>query len=192
MSRRTSGWLIAAALLLLGCSPAYAGPQSGYTPYRGPFDPVVVPEAVRTAPGAHRAFYEPAATSARPAPAREPVARAVPKPERRVPASPPTRAAVANAAHVLAGVASWYCRAGRSVCPAGWGPGFMGAAACAPLRAAMGPGWRGRVVSVTANGRLVTVKLVDYCASTGKTIDLFWLPMSMLGGTGVLHANVRW
>jgi hypothetical protein len=64
----------------------------------------------------------------------------------------------------------------------------MGAAACAPLRVAMGPRWRGRVVTV--NG--LAVRLVDYCASRTKTIDLFWGPMSALGGTGVLDVTVRW
>ena len=68
----------------------------------------------------------------------------------------------------------------------------MGAAACSSLRAAMGPHWRGRRVVVSSRGQSVTVVLVDYCASRSKVIDLFWVPMSALGGTGVLPVTVRW
>lgn len=94
--------------------------------------------------------------------------------------------------HKLSGKASWYCKAGISICHYKYPPGSMVAAACAPLRKALGPGWRGRIVAVSSGGRTVKVKLVDYCASTSKTIDLYWEPMRRLGGTGVLPVVVRW
>lgn len=94
----------------------------------------------------------------------------------------------------ITGKASWYCKAGVSVCHYAYPPGSMVAAACAKLRDAMGPGWRGKAVTVTRvdTGASVTVVLVDYCASKDKTIDLYWEPMSRLGGTGVLRVEVRW
>jgi hypothetical protein len=66
----------------------------------------------------------------------------------------------------------------------------MVAAACAPLREAMGPGWRGRFVEV--NG--VVVQLVDWCGSTSKTIDLYAAPFSMLAPLerGVVAVTVGW
>jgi len=69
----------------------------------------------------------------------------------------------------------------------------MVAAACGKLRAAMGPHWRGQTVKVTRDhGGFVYVKLVDWCGSTTKLIDLYWEPMRRLGGTGVLPVTVSW
>jgi hypothetical protein len=69
----------------------------------------------------------------------------------------------------------------------------MVAAACAPLRAAMGPHWRGQKVSVTAtNGNHVSVTLVDWCGSKTKVIDLYWAAMHALGGTGTLRVKISW
>jgi hypothetical protein len=71
----------------------------------------------------------------------------------------------------------------------------MVAAACGKLRRAMGPKWRGKTVTVTTlndGPRSVEVQLVDWCGSTTKTIDLYWEPMRLLGGTGVLDVTVRW
>jgi len=69
----------------------------------------------------------------------------------------------------------------------------MVAAACGKLRAAMGPNWRGKLVTVRAAlGRQVQVRLVDWCGSTTKLIDLYWTPMAKLGGTGVLYVRVLW
>jgi rare lipoprotein A (peptidoglycan hydrolase) len=70
----------------------------------------------------------------------------------------------------------------------------MVAAACGKLRTAMGPHWRGQTVTVmnNANGVIVVVKLVDWCGSSDKTIDLYYIAMAKLGGTGVLNVTVRW
>lgn len=70
----------------------------------------------------------------------------------------------------------------------------MVAAACGRLRAALGSNWRGRRVTVKSirKGTQVNVTLVDYCASTSKSIDLYWEPMRRLGGTGVLEVEISW
>jgi hypothetical protein len=68
----------------------------------------------------------------------------------------------------------------------------MVAAACAKLRAAMGPHWRGQTVTVTAGNHQVAVTLVDWCGSKDKLIDLYREPMRQLGGSGVLRVTVRW
>jgi len=76
----------------------------------------------------------------------------------------------------------------------------MVAAACGKLRVAMGPRWRGKTVTVIRSTlvrgekkhRFVIVKLVDWCGSSTKLIDLYWAPMQDLGGTGVLPVTVRW
>lgn len=101
---------------------------------------------------------------------------------------------VRSTGHSVSGKASWYCKAGVSVCHHSYpdGPGAdMYAAACSRLRGAMGS-WRGRSVTVTGNGRTITVRLIDYCASTDKTIDLYWDAMRALGGSGVVRVVVRW
>ena len=90
------------------------------------------------------------------------------------------------------GKASWYCKAGVSICHHRYPPGSMVAAACYKLRAAMGTTWRGKIVKVTYHSRSVIVKLVDWCGSRDKLIDLYWEPMRKLGGSGVLPVKVSW
>lgn len=90
------------------------------------------------------------------------------------------------------GVASWYCKAGVSVCHFAYPPGSMVAAACGKLRAAMGPGWRHTRVIVKSATAVVVVELVDWCGSTTKLIDLYWEPMRRLGGSGTLPVAIRW
>jgi hypothetical protein len=95
--------------------------------------------------------------------------------------------------HKRAGKASWYCSSEIPICHYKYPPGSMVAAACGKLRTAMGPGWRGKRVSVRAtNGRRVVVTLVDWCGSKTKLIDLYREPMRLLGGSGVLDVVVRW
>jgi hypothetical protein len=83
----------------------------------------------------------------------------------------------------VSGVASWYCRAGVSLCTSGYPDG-----AGADLFAAAGPRlrraicgsdtsncWRGRVVTVSG----LAVKLVDWCQcfkgqSNEKLLDLYY------------------
>jgi len=108
--------------------------------------------------------------------------------------NPSSVKALVRTSKSLRGKASWYCKAGVSVCHHSYPPGSMVAAACGKLRAAMGPHWRGRYVDVMNNqsGKRVVVKLVDWCGSKDKTIDLYWEPMRRLGGSGVLNVTVRW
>ncbi len=62
----------------------------------------------------------------------------------------------------ITGRATWYST----------GPGAGQAAAGSELRAALGPGWRGSVVQVCADG-CVTVTLSDWCACPGpRIVDL--------------------
>lgn len=84
----------------------------------------------------------------------------------------------------IMGKASWHAT-GRS--------GYY-AAACRPLRQAIGSTWRGRHVLVSVGRRAIEVKLNDYCASTDKTIDLsdevfrYFAPLSR----GVIKVTVGW
>jgi len=91
---------------------------------------------------------------------------------------------VKRAAHYISGKASWYAT-GRS------GP-F--AAACRPLRRAMGPGWRGKQVIVAYGRRAIIVVLNDWCSSHDKTIDLSDEAFDYLGrlSSGVLRVSVGW
>lgn len=92
----------------------------------------------------------------------------------------------------IRGVASWYCSASQPVCHYQYPPGSMVAAACGRLRSAMGPNWRGKTVTVVRGSRSVNVKLVDYCAHPDRVLDLYYEPMSRLGGTGILNVTVSW
>lgn len=91
----------------------------------------------------------------------------------------------------IRGVASWYCSESQPVCHYQYPPGSMVAAACGKLRAAY-PNWRGKTVTVTRGSRSVNVKLVDYCAHSTRVLDLYYEPMSQLGGTGLLNVTVSW
>lgn len=95
----------------------------------------------------------------------------------------------------LRGKASWYCKAGVSACHAAHPPGSMVAAACTDLRAAIGPHWRGKVVTVSnRRGVAITVTLVDWCASTDKLIDLYAAAFSAVAPLyrGVSRVEVSW
>jgi rare lipoprotein A (peptidoglycan hydrolase) len=86
--------------------------------------------------------------------------------------------------HHATGTASWYC------CTRGHPSG---------LYAAAGPGlrqgdWRGRLVSVRAGGRVVRVRLIDWCACPKRVIDLYPAAFSRLGplSRGLLNVKVTW
>jgi hypothetical protein len=94
--------------------------------------------------------------------------------------------------HSLRGSASYYCWAGSSPCTSGYpdGSGFQAYAAAGPrLRAALGSGWRGRVVFVDG----IAVKLIDWCQcyegrSNEKLLDLYHDVYARTGSAVV----VRW
>ena len=108
-----------------------------------------------------------------------------------IPESSVRRVAIGSS-HDVRGLASYYCSPAHPICHYAYPLGSMVAAACGKLRTAIGPHWRGRLVTVRAGTRSVVVKLVDYGASTTKTIDLYWEPMRRLGGTGVLSVVISW
>jgi hypothetical protein len=94
--------------------------------------------------------------------------------------------------HSIHGLASWYCRAGVSPCTVTHpdGGGFDAYAAAGPrLRAAIGSGWRGTVVSVDG----VRVKLIDWCQCykgepQEKLLDLYYDVYRRVGG----NVTIRW
>ena len=128
--------------------------------------------------------------------------------ERPQPSLPTPRAIVkdvglqaSRAGHSISGRASWYCNSDDpsvpySVCHNAYpdGPGFDAYAAAGPaLRAALGSGWRGTVVTVCGR-RCVAVKLVDWCKCTGgsvgveKLVDLYEDVYERTGG----NVTIRW
>lgn len=132
-------------------------------------------------------IYEPHHVSPQPTPPDEPEepwgVTATP-----VPPEPRPRA-------TITGRASWYCKEGISPCHRSYPPGSMVAAACSSLRNAMGFDWRGRTVTVTnQQGVAVAVRLVDWCASTDKLIDLYAAPFAKLAPTslGTVLVDVSW
>jgi rare lipoprotein A (peptidoglycan hydrolase) len=71
--------------------------------------------------------------------------------------------------HGVSGTASWYCGHGSS-CTRGYPDGLYAAAG---PRLRIGD-WRGRLVFVSAGGRSVMVRLIDWCqCSNGRLLDLY-------------------
>ena len=120
-------------------------------------------------------------------PVARPIVRLIPTPEPE-----PVRVASSQPARSITGFASWYCRAGVSPCTYGHpdGSGFNAYAAAGPkLRAAIGPDWRGRVITVDG----IKVKLIDWCQCYRgepheKLLDLYY-DVYKRTGTSV---RIRW
>lgn len=94
----------------------------------------------------------------------------------------------------LAGVSSWYCSS-SSPCTRGYGPDDLVGAAGPALRAALGPDWRGRVVTVVAGGRSVAIELVDICRCPGdRVVDLTSGAFTRLAplARGLVRVTVTW
>jgi hypothetical protein len=104
----------------------------------------------------------------------------------------PDTGVLPTTSHVLRGPASWYCRAGVSPCTATHPDlgGFDAYAAAGPkLRAAIGPGWRGTIVSVDG----IRVRLIDWCQCYQgepheKLLDLYYDVYARTGGS----VTIRW
>ena len=198
--------LIAALVVVIGLSISSATPLSARQPSR--YVPVSFlhpwPVATRGPEGRSGAASRPATTYPPDPPSPEtPVSTPSDTQRPRPPQRQPKPVAVSKTSRApsqrsgsssyASGLASWYCSPSHPTCMHGYPPGSMVAAACGKLRAAMGLHWRGQVVTVrAANGRSATVRLVDWCGSTTKLIDLYQKPMSDLGGTGVLKVRVEW
>lgn len=101
-----------------------------------------------------------------------------------VSASRPSHDAPKHPRHQLSGKASWFAT-GRN--------GHY-AAACAPLRRAMGRHWRGKQVLVAYGRRAIIVILNDWCGSRDKTIDLSDESFDYLShlSAGVIRVKVGW
>jgi hypothetical protein len=105
---------------------------------------------------------------------------------------PPSVSGFVAMGRSISGAASWYCRAGWSPCTTTHpdGQGFDAYAAAGPaLRAAIGPTWRGRIVTV--NG--IRVKLIDWCQcfrgeSSEKLLDLYYDVFARTGSS----VTIRW
>ena len=194
--RTGRAFILVAILALAGASSALGTPPTPIEPVpQTAFVPIRIDELESATPEPLRpaVILDPWPTST---PTRVPVEQ----PEAKVavvvkPKVTPRAKGAGNSGHSIRGKASWYCRAGRSVChykyPDRAGPDLY-AAACGKLRRAMGRDWRGQRVGVIGNDRAVTVVLIDWCGSEDKTIDLYWDAMDHLGGTGVLNVTVTW
>ena len=179
------------------------------------------PVAPRSVPGS--AFYPVVLPSATPTPTIAPVVDTVvgpvlppaggrrestqqptvrPRVSSKLPSSPASRTSIK-------GLATWYCKAGRSVChhkyPDKRGPDLY-AAAGSEIRIG---DWRGRTVRVCRSDGLpvlnpktrqfvdcLPIKLVDWCACKGnRIIDLYWDAfdaMNRRGETGGVKVTVAW
>ena len=170
--------ILVAAALTLGATAAAATQSSpARLPADASFVPVTVDALGTTLPRHPRG--DPARVDDV-APIADPWLQVAPPAERARPSLPTTQpVAVARQtfSHSISGNASWYCDAGVSPCTADHPDtsGFNAYAAAGPrLRAAIGPNWRGRVVSVDG----IRVKLIDWCQcyqgeSNEKLIDLY-------------------
>ena len=108
-----------------------------------------------------------------------------PSPGRITSPEPTSKRAAASVepdtANTLSGVASWFDS-----------PSGVSAAGPA-LREGLGPGWRGTVITVSANGRTVTTQLGDWCACPKRLIDLHAPVFAALAplSKGLLRVEVR-
>ena len=116
------------------------------------------------------------------------------RPQPSLPGTKPLSVPVATPVtkHRISGAASYYCRAGSSPCTSGYpdGSGFDAYAAAGPrLRAALGAGWRGKVVLVDG----IRVKLIDWCQcyqgqANEKLLDLYYDVFARTGSS----VTIRW
>lgn len=182
--------------LAIGRSTNAASPPASYSPLgvdtgptgMPPFTPHVESPVMR--PGGGGVPSSPAAASEQPTPrVSVPDTTPTPAPTRR--ASGPSRPAQRPTAHSVTGVSSWYCLPGRSACTSGYPASGAYAAAGPALRVGA---WRGRWVTVAANGRSVRVALRDWCQCPRRVIDLYASAFSRLVplSRGVVTVRVTW
>lgn len=119
---------------------------------------------------------------------------ALPDPVPRVTRPPVLVQSPSTQSRSVSGKASYYCTRAHPICHYKYPVGSMVAAACGDLRRAIGSDWRGRLVTVKTADAKVVVKLVDYCASEDKLIDLYEAPFMKIGPTwrGWLKVRVYW
>lgn len=210
--------LVAAASLLIVVSAVALAttPASGLPPGQpspipdSAFRPVSVPspDAVFDAAAALEAQPRPTADLrpfGEPLPSTEPQERAQPSipdsnaivvarptPTPRPQAASNSGGSGSSGGRSISGLASWYCRAGVSVCTTGYPDtsDFDAYAAAGPdLRAALGSNWRGSIVYVDG----IRVKLIDWCQCYKgepheKLLDLYYDVYARTGS----NVTVRW
>ena len=194
-----AGTLAIAATAASGAQPAPTTPLSdaAFRPVSVPVNPQLSDAAaVRpVSSGASESRLVASDTLQEPAIAASPPPRALPSigvPRPLVVTIPPPAPPAPRTTHTLVGFASYYCYAGSSPCTSGYpdGGGFDAYAAAGPkLRAALGSGWRGKVVLVDG----VRVKLIDWCQcykgqSNEKLLDLYHDVFARTGSP----VTIRW
>jgi len=185
--------------MFVGPGLVASGPDP-VTVYSGPWRPVEIPDPKTpgTAPPVQASGWnQDPPVPALPRPASPAVALPTPPPPTRSPrpSSKPRTATPrppSSTGHSASGTPTYYCRAGVSRCTRG----YPDRAGVADYYAAAGPSlrvgkWRGRIVTVHANGRTLRVKLVDFCSCGGNHfLDLYWDAFKALGRPS--HAKVTW
>lgn len=171
--------------------PASATPPSAPDPEPS-WQPVpTLTEAPQTGSPAASSAGSVGGASSPAAPSTEPTASAASMPETTPGAVAPS--AAPGATRSVTGLASWYCRVGVSACTRGYPASGLYAAAGPALRVG---NWRGRWVTVTANGRSVRARLSDWCACPGgRVIDLYASIVNALGlslSRGIYTVRVSW
>ena len=189
MIRRAAA-IVAVLLILLAVLALHALPVASYVPVVSGVVPAGEFEAIRSAvevvtPGPQSGREsEDVRPSALPQPRTMPVVVTL-----KVPAAPtPAPSATAgvgvhgDVAGTVRGVASWFASP-------------IGVSAAGPaLRAALGPNWRGTVVTVTANGFSVRTQLGDWCACPRRAIDLDAPVFAALAplSQGLVEVTISW
>jgi hypothetical protein len=186
-----------AAIIAAGTFTLAAAAASGIEPTRptsipdSAFTSVVLPSANADVPILRDPMPLPTADPAAGAEAGAGAQAARAQPS--LPSSKPIVVTVApKTTHVIAGRASWYCRASISPCTVDHPDdgGVDAYAAAGPrLRAAIGSDWRGKIVYV--DGR--RVRLIDWCEchegeSIEKLLDLYYDVYAQTGPA----VRVRW
>jgi hypothetical protein len=165
MNRREAAAIVLLFIILLALAAFWPVPHAvGDTPIIAIAIPASEFVEVQPVAGTPRPFEDPA-----PSPSAS-----------SVPASTPVRSPAPQASTSVTGTASWY----RYV---------VGGAAAGPrLRAALGPDWRGSVVTVCA-AICVRVRLSDWMAAD-HLVDLDSRSFSRLAplSRGVVEVSVRW
>lgn len=171
-----SGAIVGALLMAVAVNaspPSPPAPSPSFVPVPGATmggKPVNSPQARGSLPDRTVGSTGPSVPAATPTP------RPTPKPTPRPKPAPVARG------HVRSGIASWYRDPKKSGLYAAAGP---------PLRVG---DWRGRLVTVTANGHSFLVRLSDWCACRDRVIDLSPGAFSRLSdlSRGLVVMRVTW
>jgi len=204
MTRRAQLAILLAVLAILAIYVLWPTPAASDVPVAAPRIPASEFEAIRSADplasGQASISADPqprtlTPTTLRPAPsvttpelrAPSPFGGSVAPSARPVPKAAPvptggSKAVPAASKTGISGTASWFASP-RGVSAAG-----------PALRTALGPGWRGRQVSVCAGPACITVVLGDWCACSRRVIDLDDNQFARLAplSRGVVEVSVRW